>query len=126
MKTMIRSVFAVAAVAALAGCGVPKEQHQKLLDEKTALEQKLAQVQQDLASTQSALQQKDADLTTASQQVQSMMSLLRKKQQELDAAKVAKPAVHEKTTGTKSTSKSTSKGKTGKHTTKKSSALSGF
>ena len=119
MKTMIRSVCAVAAVAVLTGCGVPKEQHQQLQDKYTAAEQQLAQAKQELASQQNALQQKDSELAAANQQVQAMLVLLRKKQQDLDGLKAAKPVGHEKATGVKTTPKATSKGKSSKHTTKK-------
>ena len=33
MKTIIRNVCMTLAVAALCGCGVPKDEHQKKLDE---------------------------------------------------------------------------------------------
>jgi len=94
MKYMMRTMCALAAVAALSGCGVPKEQHQALQDKLTAAEQQLAKAQEDLTTLQNSVQQKDAEVAAANQKVESMVNLLRKKQVEIDSLKggPAKPA----------------------------------
>ena len=91
MKTIIRSACVVLAVAALSGCGVPKEDYQKLQDKATATEQQLARAQQDIQSLQNALQQKDAELSNANQQFQAQKQayegLIKRQASMIEAAK---------------------------------------
>lgn len=70
MKTIIRTACVTLAVAALCGCGVPKEEHQKSLDELAAANSKLARAQQDIQALRGALDQKDAEVAAVSQQFQ--------------------------------------------------------
>jgi hypothetical protein len=70
MKTTIRTACAALAVAALCGCGVPKEEHQKLQDECAAVKQQFARAQQDIQALKGALDQKDAETAGLSQQFQ--------------------------------------------------------
>jgi len=70
MKTIIRTVGLTLAVAALCGCGVPKEEHQKTLDELAAANSKLARASQDIQALRAALDQKDAEVAGVIQQFQ--------------------------------------------------------
>lgn len=106
MKTIIRTACMTLAVAALCGCGVPKEEHQKTLDELAAANSKLARASQDIQALRGALDQKDAEVAAISQQFQQQKTAyeaLIKRQ----AALIKGPA----TTPTKPTNSST-KGKT--------------
>ncbi|TAN38400.1 MAG: hypothetical protein EPN23_02365 [Verrucomicrobia bacterium] len=113
MKTIIRSVCVVLAVAALSGCGVPKEEHQKLQEKCAGLEQQLGRAQQDIQALQNALQQKEAEaagrVQEADQRVQAMMLVLKKKQQELDAKGGKATSAKVGTTTKKPAAKSTKK-----------------
>jgi hypothetical protein len=70
MKTTIRTVCAALAVAALCGCGVPKEEHQKVQDDLAAAKSQLARAAQDIQALKGALDQKDAEAASLSQQFQ--------------------------------------------------------
>ncbi len=70
MKTTIRTACAALALAALCGCGVPKEEHQKLQDECAAIKSQLARSQQDVQALKGALDQKDSEAAGLSQQFQ--------------------------------------------------------
>jgi len=112
MKTMIRSVCVVLAIAALSGCGVPKEDYQKLQDKATATEQQLARAQQDIQTLQNALQQKDAELANASQQFQGQKqayeALIKRQAAMIEAAKSkAAPAAKGKSAKATTAKKST-------------------
>ncbi|MCX7009752.1 MAG: hypothetical protein NTY53_21340, partial [Kiritimatiellaeota bacterium] len=68
MKTIIRTTCVALAVAALCGCGVPKEEHQKVQDELAAANSKLARATQDIQALKSALDQRDTEVAGMSQQ----------------------------------------------------------
>ena len=115
MKTIIRMACVMVVVAALSGCK-SDEEYQKLQDKCSSIEQQLGRSQQDIQALQNAMQQKEAEAAArvqeADQRVQAMMVVLKKKQQELDAAKggktvSAKPGATTKkaATGTKSAKK---------------------
>lgn len=70
MKTIIRTTCAALAVAALCGCGVPKEEHQKVQDELAAANSKLARATQDIQALKGALDQRDSEVANMSQQFQ--------------------------------------------------------
>jgi hypothetical protein len=93
----------------LSGCK-SDEEYQKLQDKCTALDQQYARAQQDIQALQNAIQQKDAEVAArvqdADQRVQAMMVVLKKKQQELDAAKGGKATSTKAGTLTKKSSTS--------------------
>lgn len=115
MKTTIRTACVALAVAALCGCGVPKEEHQKLQDECAAVKSQLARAQQDIQALKGALDQKDSEAAGLSQQFQAQKTayeaLIKRQAGLIEAAGKAKAPPAAKTAPA-------AKGKTAGKTTK--------
>ncbi len=112
MKTTIRTVCVALAVAALCGCGVPKEEHQKVQDDLAAAKSQLARAQQDVQALKGALDQKDAEASNLTQEFQKQKTayeaLIKRQAGLIEAAnkgkstaapKATTPAAKAKTTG---------------------------
>ena len=95
MKTTIRTVCAALAVAALCGCGVPKEEHQKVLEDLAAANAKCVRAQQDNQALNNALSQKDAEAASLSQEFQKQKTayeaLIHRQGAMIEAAKAKGP-----------------------------------
>ena len=118
MKTTIRTVCVALAVAALCGCGVPKEEHQKVQDDLAAAKSQLARAQQDIQALKGALDQKDAEASNMAQDFQkqkaSYEGIMKKQRDMLEAANKGKsttaaPKATTPTTKAKTTSKAPAK-----------------